>query len=85
MKKLVEETGEGAMESLMGEVITIFSLNYIYTGKLVGVNDTCCLLESPKIIYETGSFGDKDWQDAQSLPNDLFVQYACIESFGKVK
>ena len=30
MKKLVEETNETAMESLMGEVITIFSLNYIY-------------------------------------------------------
>jgi hypothetical protein len=85
MKKLIEETGEGAMESLMGEVITIFSLNYIYTGKLVGVNDTCCLLENPKIVYETGSFDTKEWSDAQALPNDLYVQYACIESFGVVK
>lgn len=85
MKKLIEETNETAMESLMGEVITIFSLNYIYTGKLIGVNDTCVLLQNPKIVYETGAFSDKEWKDAQELPNDLFVQLACIESFGKVK
>ena len=85
MKKLVEETGEGAMESLMGEVITIFSLNYIYTGKLVGVNDTCCLLEKPKIVYETGAFSDKKWKDAQDLPHEIYIQYACIEAFGIVK
>lgn len=85
MKKLIEETGESAMESLMGEVITIFSLNYIYTGKLVGVNDTCCLLESPKLVYETGAFSDKKWKDAQDLPNEIYIQYNCIEAFGIVK
>jgi hypothetical protein len=85
MKKLIEITEESGMESLMGEVITIFSLNYIYTGKLVGVNDTCVLLQHPKIVYETGSFSNKEWKDAQDLPNDLFVQLSCIESFGLVK
>ncbi|MCP3675689.1 MAG: hypothetical protein GY829_14635, partial [Gammaproteobacteria bacterium] len=60
MKKLVELVeveGEGLM-GLMNEVITIFSLNYIYTGKLIGVNDTCVLLENPSIVYETGSFNE---------------------------
>ena len=85
MKKLIEETSETPMESLMGEVITIFSLNYIYTGKLVGVNDTCCLLQEPKIVYETGSFDTKDWKDAQALPNEIYIQYGCIEAFGVVK
>jgi len=87
MEKLVTtvETGESAFESLFGEVITIFCLNYIYTGKLIGVNDTCVLLQDPKIVYETGSFSDKDWSDAQSLPNELYVSYSCIESFGIVK
>ena len=85
MKKLIEETSETAMESLMGEVVTIFSLNYIYTGKLTGVNDTCCMLSDPSIVYETGSFDNKDWNDAQKLPNNIFVNYACIEAFGKVK
>jgi len=87
MKKsiqVVEVEDEGFL-ALMDEVITIFSLNYIYTGKLVGVNDTCVLLEDPSIVYETGSFDTKGWEDSQKLPNQLYVQVNCIESFGIVK
>ena len=87
MKKsvqIIEVENEGFM-ALIDEVITVFSLNYIYTGKLVGVNDTCILLDEPSIVYETGSFDSKDWKDAQKLPNQLYVQMGCIESFGLVK
>lgn len=87
MKKLapvVEVENEGFM-ALMGEVITIFCLNYTYTGKLVGVNDTCVLLEDPSIVFETGDFSTNSWKDAQKLPNQLYVQTGCIESFGIVK
>lgn len=87
MKKsvqIVEVENEGFL-ALLDEVITIFSLNYIYTGKLVGVNDTCVLLENPSIVYETGSFTTKEWKDSQKLPNNLYIQMACIESFGIVK
>jgi len=87
MKKsvqVVEVENEGFL-ALMDEVITIFSLNYIYTGKLIGVNDTCVLLDNPSIVYETGDFSSKDWSDAQKLPNQLYVQMNCIESFGIVK
>ena len=87
MKKsvqVVEVEDEGFL-ALMDEVITIFSLNYIYTGKLIGVNDTCILLEEPSIVYETGDFSSKDWKDSQKLPNQLYVQMGCIESFGIVK
>jgi hypothetical protein len=80
----VEVSGEG-FEALLGETITCFCAVYIYTGKLVGVNSTCIKLESPKIVYETGAFGDKNWKDAQALPKDLYVQVAMIESFGLVK
>ncbi len=87
MKKVIEiqEVENEGFLSLMNEVITIFSLNYIYTGKLIGVNDTCVLLEDPSIVYETGDFNSKDWKDAQKLPNQLYVQIGCIESFGIVK
>ena len=87
MKKsvqVVEVENEGFM-ALMDEVITIFSLNYIYTGKLIGFNESCVLLESPSIVYETGSFDSKGWKDAQKLPNQIYVQINCIESFGVVK
>ena len=85
MKKLVEiQDGEG-LEKLMGERVTLFCANFIYTGKLVGVNDTCVLLQDPAIVYETGAFTDKAWKDAQKLPNEWYVQTSAIESFGILK
>lgn len=85
MKKLVEQVDGEGVESLLGEQVTFFCMNYIYTGKLIGVNATCVLLQDPKIVYETGTFTDKEWKDAQSLPNNLYIQTTAIESFGKVK
>ena len=87
VKKLVEVTevdGEGLM-ALMGQRITIFALNYIYTGKLSGINATCVLLSDASIVYETGVLNDNEWKDAQSLPGDWYVQLNCIESFGVLK
>jgi hypothetical protein len=85
MRKIIEEVSGEGLEGLLGECITLFCLNYIYTGKLIGVNDTCILLETPSIVYETGAFDTIDWQDAQRLPNQLYIQVAAIESFGIVK
>ena len=73
------------IEELMGQRITLFCMNYIYTGKLVGVGMTCVKLSDPAIVYETGAFSDKAWKDAQPLPNDLYVSTAAIESFGILK
>ena len=84
MKKLVEESGEGLVK-LMGERVTLFGMNYIYTGKLVGVNDTCVLLDNPSIVYETGAFTEKAWKDAQALPSSLYVMLSAVEAFGLVK
>ena len=87
MKKLVsvqEVENEGFM-ALIGQRVTIFCMNYIYTGDLVGVNDTCVLLDNPAIVYETGAFSAENWKDAQKLPNSLYIQMGAIESFGVIK
>lgn len=87
MKKLVkveEVTGEGLI-ALMGEKVTFFCGNYIYAGKLVGVNDEFVKLEEAYIVYETGAFTDKTFKDAQRLPNDWYIQKGFIESFGLLK
>jgi hypothetical protein len=84
LREAVEVSGEG-LESLMGERVTLFCMNYIYTGKLVGVNAMCVKLENPAIVYETGAFDEKNWKDAQKLPNTMYVQIGAIESFGIVK
>ena len=88
MKKLVkveEVEGEGLI-ALMGETVTLFCANYIYAGKLVGVNDKFVQLESPHIVYETGAFSDKSFKDAQKMTNGVwYVSTEFIESYGKLK
>lgn len=78
--QVIEVESEGLV-SLLGKTVTFFCANYIYTGKLEGVNSSCVKLSSPKIVYETGSFDEKEWKDAQELPNDLYLQLGLIESF----
>jgi hypothetical protein len=85
MRKIVEEVSGEGLEKLLGERVTLFCLNYIYTGKLTGVNAACVLLSDPSIVYETGPFTEKNWKDVQALPNELYVMLACIESCGIVK
>jgi hypothetical protein len=85
MKKLatvVEVEGEG-FEALLDQNVLVFGLNYIYTGKLVGVNKTFVKIEGARIVYETGPFSDKQYKDAQALPSsDWYVHLSAIESFG---
>lgn len=87
MKKLVkveEVEGEGLI-GLMGQRITLFCGVYIYTGKLVGVNDTFIKLEDPSVVYETGAFDNKTWKDAQKLPHDAYIMVHSVESFMVLK
>lgn len=83
MKKIVqvqEVSGEG-IEGLMGQRVTVWCLNYIYTGTLTGVNGDCILLEDAGIVYETGPLTDAKWGDMQKLPHACYVMKRCIESF----
>lgn len=82
MKKLVEVMeveGEG-LTKLLGEQVILFCGNYFYAGKLAGVNTDCVLLENGGIVYETGSFTDKNWKDFQKIGN-VYVRIAGIEAF----
>ena len=85
MKKIVEEVSGEGLEKLLGERVTLFCAVYIYTGKLVGVNDNCVLLTDAAIVYETGPLLDGKWKDAQPLPHDWYVMRGMIESFGVLK
>jgi len=87
MKKLVkveEVAGEGFL-ALMGQTVTIFCMNYIYAGILIGVNDEFVKLENAHIVYETGAFGDKKFKDAQRVSNEFYVQKNSIESYAVTK
>jgi hypothetical protein len=85
MKKIVQEVSGEGLDKLLGGRVTLFCANYIYTGTLSGINDTCVLLTDAAIVYETGAFTDQTWKDAQKLPNDWYVRLGFIESFGILK
>ena len=84
MKVLVESKTEGLL-SLIGKRVTFFTMNYIYTGRLVGVNTKDVKLEDAGIVYETGAFTDSSWKDYQKLPNDVYVRLNSVEAYSVVK
>lgn len=81
MKKLIEEVENEGLIGLMGQRVTLFCLNYIYTGKLTGVNGEFVKLENAAIVYETGELMSTNWKDAQELPHPVYVMTRCVESF----
>jgi hypothetical protein len=85
MRKIVEEVEGEGLEKLLGETVTFFCANYIYSGKLVGVNNTCVLLQDAGVVYETGPFENKAWKDRQVLPKEWYIMLNAIESFGILK
>lgn len=82
MKKLIQQVEGEGLEALLGEYVTVWCINYIYTGKLVGVNTHDILLEEPQVVYETGPLTDLKFKDAQPLPGPRYVRTAAIESYG---
>ena len=86
MKRIIEETENQGLESLLGERVQVMSAGYFYEGKLTGVNDQCIELNDAHIIYETGSFMDSEYKDRQKLHTEVwFVSIGLIESFGLSK
>jgi len=83
VKKLAKakEVNGAGLEGLMGQRITLFALNYIYTGNLVGVCEKFVTLKDAAIVYETGDFSDPKWKNAQYLPHPVYVRLDCVESF----
>ena len=67
---------------MLGERVALWCGNYIYAGKLVGVNDTDVLLEDASVVYETGELCASEWANAQKLPGPWYVRTAAIESYG---
>lgn len=83
MKVITEEIKNEGLVALLGQEVTIFCCRYIYTGKLVGVNDTCVKLEDPRIVYDTGCFTKDKFSDVQSLGiKYYYVTTESMESFG---
>jgi hypothetical protein len=84
MKRIIETTDVSGLESLLGETVQVWCLNYIYRGRLSGVNDADIELTDAQVVYETGPLTGPP-VDAQALPGGRwFVRMAAIESYGAV-
>ena len=85
MKRLVEVKDGDGLEKLLGEYVQLWCLNYIYAGKLVGVNEHDVVLAEPKVVYETGKLDEHGFKLAEDcgVP-ELFVRVAAIESYALV-
>ncbi len=85
MRRIIEDTETGGLEAMLGKNVMFICAVYIYTGKLVGVNDDHVELEDAKLVYETGEWTASEWGDAQPLPSPWRVQTANVESWGAAK
>jgi len=74
-----------SMAVLVGQRVTFFCMNYIYTGLVVRVDGDCILLSDAGVVFETGDFDNKTWVDMQKLPGDWCVRVSAIESYGVLK
>jgi len=73
------------MENLIGQQVQVWC-NYIYTGKLVEVNERYIVLEDASIVYKTGPLDQKGWEYSQQvLPKHWGVCFHAIEAFAVVE
>lgn len=82
--EVVEVEGDGLV-SLLNENVTFYCAGFIYSGKLVGVNDTFVKLDPAYIVYDTGVFSTKTWATAEKYPGPWYIQLSSVESFGILK
>ena len=86
MKKIVTVTevdGEGLV-GLLGKRVLLLCANYFYSGTLAGVNTTDVLLEDAGIVYETGPWNGKGFQDEQKVGGNMYVRVDSIEAYKEV-
>ena len=85
MKKLITTDNATHLEQLLGETVTLFCCRYIYSGKLISVDDFSVRLSAAGIVYDTGSLDSSAWSSREALPRDWNIALSAIESFGILK
>lgn len=86
MKRIIEDTGKGGLDSLLGEKVLLLCGNYFYAGKLTGVNNTFVELDDASIVYETGEWSAPAYKDAQKLgTGPTFIRIQWIEAYRRGK
>lgn len=58
----------GGLDYLLGKLVYVQCASYAYSGILTGMNEKFFELSETVIVYETGDWNAKKWQDSQKLP-----------------
>jgi hypothetical protein len=84
IKDQVKEEGGKEVESLdelVGKVYLFQCARYIYHGKVKKVTSDYIELTDASVVFETGSYDSKEAEDAQKLPNNIYVMRNALEAF----
>lgn len=73
------------LDDLIGETYCFQCARYIYHGKVKSVNSDYIELEKAGIVFETGSYDNKEPEDRQALPKNVYVLRQSIEAFYELK
>ena len=80
-EKTVVRKKQDEWTGLMGKKITLFCMNYVYTGTLDSRSVDTVKLTDASVVFETGAFSEKGWKDFENLPNPVYVQIRNVEAF----
>ena len=88
-EKIKDQLGEDAKEisnldDLIGETYLFQCARYIYHGTVKSVNSTYIELKNAGVVFETGNYDNKEPEDRQKLPHNVFVMRQSIEAFYKL-
>ena len=73
---------DNGMSEYLGKNVVLFCVNYIWSGRLAGVNGDHVLLEDGGIVFETGEFNSTKFKDFQKLGHEIRIPKAMIEAYG---
>lgn len=69
-----------------GKRVMLFGSKYIYTGRVVGVNEEVVRLQDAQIVQTTGPYRERGYHDEQKLPsNEWSVLLSSLESYGVIE
>lgn len=77
---VVEVPNEG-LNAFLNKTITVWCLDFIRHGTLVGINDTFIKLNDASIVYETGDLTKNTFKDAQKTSGPIYVMKQAICHF----
>ena len=80
---VVEVENEGFF-ALLGKNVEVHTPNFIFAGKLEGVNDKFIKISNAHTVFDTGAYTNKNYSDAQKRQQDVwYIMLGSIIAFGE--